>query len=407
MLINKKYLGLGLLGLGLASSTIAFANDSKLSSTGGLMFGSPKDAYWFKIGGQGKFDLTYIDGSDVNKGSEFRSNAALRSASLDLNGGFGEDFMYTLALDMSSDRSINITDAYITYKGIKTFGENFNVYLGQINPAFSLENTVSSKWLPFLERSLPATTFGPRQGVGAGFLKWGERYSFGATITVPKQGDETSTGKADLIGVGARLVYVHFKAAENQLFQVGVSAHTENKRTTTIFMPYPEARVRNSAAATVVTTGTSALQASRVTTFDVELSGQNGPLYGEVEYQRAKVNRHADQGGSLTFDGYHAQVAYVLTGESRTYKPELKHFAQVKPESEGGAWEIAARYSRINLKDKDIDGGDAKNITLGVNWYLTNNVKISANYIKSKLRAANSDTKRNLNIIGTRFQFVF
>ena len=46
-----------------------------------------------------------------------------------------------------------------------------------------------------------------------------------------------------------------------------------------------------------------------------------------------------------------------------------------------GAWQVAVRFSSVDLNDGDISGGDAENISLGLNWYATNNIRMSANYV--------------------------
>lgn len=44
-----------------------------------------------------------------------------------------------------------------------------------------------------------------------------------------------------------------------------------------------------------------------------------------------------------------------------------------------GTWEIAARYSYLNLNDGPIDGGRINDVTLGLNWYLNQYTKMQFN----------------------------
>jgi len=49
--------------------------------------------------------------------------------------------------------------------------------------------------------------------------------------------------------------------------------------------------------------------------------------------------------------------------------------------SSWGAWQVGARYSWTDFNDAGIQGGISHDWTLGVNWFLTSNFKIQANYI--------------------------
>jgi phosphate-selective porin OprO/OprP len=45
-----------------------------------------------------------------------------------------------------------------------------------------------------------------------------------------------------------------------------------------------------------------------------------------------------------------------------------------------GAWELAARYSTLDLNDAGVSGGEMDVYSLGVNWWLTSASQFSLNY---------------------------
>ena len=101
--------------------------------------------------------------------------------------------------------------------------------------------------------------------------------------------------------------------------------------------------------------------------------------------------------GDRSFWGCYVQASYFLTGENRLYDCRLGRLANtyVRPfttawlvrNEDGsldcgwGAWEIAARYSYLNLNDGPIQGGVEQGITIGLNWYLTSTWKIQFNWV--------------------------
>jgi phosphate-selective porin OprO/OprP len=97
-----------------------------------------------------------------------------------------------------------------------------------------------------------------------------------------------------------------------------------------------------------------------------------------------------------TFTGGYVQLAYTLTGENRGYdKPRgtlAREYLQGGPFTRAwfvrdenghlnwglGAWEIATRYSYVNLNDgtgfNRIQGGTMNGVSVALNWYLNTNV---------------------------------
>lgn len=70
-----------------------------------------------------------------------------------------------------------------------------------------------------------------------------------------------------------------------------------------------------------------------------------------------------------------------------------------------GAWELALRYSDIDLNDDIIKGGEASNITVGINWSTTSNTRFSMNYIR--INTEDSNIFGNPDILQFRAQIDF
>ena len=142
---------------------------------------------------------------------------------------------------------------------------------------------------------------------------------------------------------------------------------------------------------------------SRVDKIGLEAAYVNGRFSAQTEFVRQSLKRR--QGPDLSFDGYYAYASYFLTADSRPYSTSNASFGTVSPSSDKGAWEIAARISNLDLSDRDISGGEADIFTLGVNYYMTRNLRFTANYIMADSDdvAGNDDP----NALQLRMRFTF
>jgi hypothetical protein len=80
----------------------------------------------------------------------------------------------------------------------------------------------------------------------------------------------------------------------------------------------------------------------------------------QSEYLRTDLDMNSGS-SDPTFSGWYAEASYFLTGENRGYKPTTGRFERPKvkrpfrfSEDGWGAWQVAARYSALDLSDAGV-----------------------------------------------------
>ncbi len=121
--------------------------------------------------------------------------------------------------------------------------------------------------------------------------------------------------------------------------------------------------------------------ADTISRFGLEVAAQRGPYALQGEYMRADVGRGSGF-PDVHFNGWYISANWFLTGEQRRYIRNGGYFGGAKnPTHKYGAIALAARYSTIVLNSRDIRGGEENNVTLGVNWYVNEQMRVMVNYI--------------------------
>ena len=91
------------------------------------------------------------------------------------------------------------------------------------------------------------------------------------------------------------------------------------------------------------------------------------------------------QTGDPAFEGGDIIVAWLTTGETRSYNTVGHYFRGVSPKStviQGGpgAWEVVLKYSYTDLNGDSIQGGRFTRFTPMLNWHMTDNVRLEFAY---------------------------
>ncbi len=353
----------------------------------GLRFESRDSDFKLKIGGRiysdwgwmredSKVKRQVADG-DLLDGTEFRA------ARMYMSGSIYDEIDYKVQFDFAPS-STEFKDVYI---GFRHFPGGY-LKVGHFKEPFGLEELTSSRFMTFMERSL-ANAFVPDRNTGfmlsSPMLDNRSTWAVGIFRESAKydHGKQQSEGGYNITGRITALPWYEDDGAK--LLHVGVAYSLRDPKNTEQFKSRPEAHLAP------YFVDTTAIAANRTSLLGLEGALVNGPFSVQGEYMVAEVDQSGSSSGA-TLDGFYIQGSYFLTGEHRNYSTAKGAFGRVKPkenfrfgEKGLGAWEIATRYSQIDLSDSGINGGKLKDVTVGLNWHLNPNTRIMWNYIRSTL----------------------
>jgi len=172
---------------------------------------------------------------------------------------------------------------------------------------------------------------------------------------------------------------------------------------------------------------TGSLPTNHISQWGAEAAGNFLNFYGQAGYYDIEVDRapialttfavagtsHTQivQPSNNSFSGWYAQASWILTGEQKPYSvangaftaPKVAHPFGFGPDSGWGAFELAGRFSDLDLNSHALDttnvvttwpsgtnrtytfyntvrGGDQRILTAALNWYPNNFVKFALQY---------------------------
>jgi len=359
-----------LMGLVLAPAASA---DWKSKWSNGHKIESEDGAFKLKFGGRIQADYTFVDADDLLEPMTDGDGFEFRRARLFFSGTIYERVVFKAQYDFTGGEA-DFKDVYIGLK--QDWGE---VRFGHFKEYYSLEEQTSGKYLAFLERSLH-NAFSPSRNSGVGVHgKRGDKvnWGIGAFYDADDFGISTDEDNFNVTGrVAFRPIY---EDKGKKLLNIGLSVTQKDRASRLRFRSRPEAHF----SGRFVDTGNFAADDAFIV--NLEIAGVKDSFWYSAEY--AQVDVSTSVGPDPTFDAGYLEVGYFFGGNHRRFKTSSGAWDRQKPndvwgkDGGKGAWEIAFRYSTIDLTDESITGGEEDNWTLGLNWYPNPATRLMINFV--------------------------
>lgn len=359
-------------------------------------FGDDPQGLRVDIGGRLQFDGAVYDNDN---GTGFADGTNVRRARMSIDAFWGQYWSFDFTYDFSKDALEGIRDAFVRYTGVR----DLRLTAGHFKAPFGLERLTSVRDLPFMERSM-SSVFTPSRNLGFEVHKHRPDRTIAAAVYETGLGDDDTGGG---FGTAARTTWAPWHSA-GQILHIGTGvAHrfTETDQPV-VFAKSPETEVDN-----LKLVDTGILQANGYTQWNLEFAGAYGPLFWQAEYIQTRLYRAAN-GQDLEFDGWYISGGWFISGEHTDYNHEKGTFGRIKPGSNvfnggRGAWQLGARLSGLDLNDADVRGGNQKNLTLGLSWYLSPKVRLNTEYIKVLSIQGGAFANAEPALFQTRLQIIF
>jgi phosphate-selective porin OprO/OprP len=352
------------------------------------------------IGALTQFDMGgYFQNPNPNtQFPKLNDGVNLRRGRLYFTGKF-DDFTVNITPDFggSPDGTPTLFEANVNYTGIK----RVTATVGYFHPFVSLEDATFPGDLLFLERpsiiNIERSVAAGIQRASLGAKASTEDYFASAYLTGPLFGAQTNTllngEQVGFIGrLAARPYYdedwnIHAGFSGQTVFHPNINASgiPGVSRTTLSFGDQPELRIDFNR---LVNTGTLSARGASAYGGELGVSWRNFLLQGEYYQIGVTQSKLPDvPAPRLGFNGGYVEGSWVFTGEPHPY--DAKRAAWGRPEvdhpfslADGGigAWELAARYSTVDLNSNVVPGvsqsltggvygGQQQIAALALSWY--------------------------------------
>lgn len=434
---------LSVLLLILYSCTIYASAPNSISSSfenGYMVWESNSKSIRYWIDGRIMLDTWLIDNKQER--NAFGSGISTRRSRFSLKSKIHNKFYGEFDFDLA-DNDPKVKDMWIAYSPSSTS----LIKIGNHKVPFSLEGVTTSRWTSFMERAT-LNEFSPGRKLGLSYLNYSSSYfyHFGIFGDGPGEGAESSsevddidpvTGKTyetsrsrkESLTFGGRFAIRPFELS-NTIFHLGGSYYQQSLPKDGSVSQSLKFKIKpNIDGMNIAPLDTDKITSiKRIEGIGSEILLLSGGFMLQSEWVAVKLTSLSD--ATYNFSGVYFFTSYFLTDDKRTYSIADGELGPVSPRNKKtGALELALRFDYLNLNDRaaHLYGGRGIHLTVGVNWYMNDNVKIVLNCIyahydenatgpkkvyknndpSDNLKVDNLDGNDRLKIIALRFQYMF
>ena len=373
-----------------------------------LVIESPKSGYkfWFDVRAQA--DAAVFFGAP-DYADPIGNGTGIRRARFAVKGQINDKWYGEFDMDLANGLA-ELKDAIVRYTGIA----NTELQAGNFKENFSIQRNTTSRYLQFMERPMVCSALSPSRhiGINAKYAKdwlWFSTGLFSQVIAGQEEWQNVADNNKDFgrnsgYSFTTKLVFRPLYKLDNASLHIGAAY---SYRTTTTDLATGEwGTYRASARNSTSINRKKYLDTNNLPGFDhnnlwtVELAGHWNGLRYEAAYIGDNVHFKSDAADPTTknFGGWYAQAGFLLFGGHQQYDSRGGKYTKVDRGSDKiGDIELCARYENCNLNCGNVFGGASEAYTLGLNWYVNDNVKMVVNYqYNNNDRYANGKGKLNV-----------
>ena len=386
------------------------------SQDGFLVIESPKSDYKIWFDNRIQFDAGAFFGAP-EWADPIGNGVSIRRARFAIKAQVDKNWYGEFDMDLA-DGLVELKDAIVRFTGIP----NLELQAGNFKENFSIQRNSSSRYLMFMERPMVCSALAPSRHLGvnakydnpwiwasAGFFAQEGAGSEEITNVQDNNKDfgrgislKNNTGYA----VTTKLVLRPLGKLDNASLHIGAAY---SYRTTLLSAATGEwGTYRASARNSTSINRKKYLDTNNLKGYDhnnlwtVELAGHWGGFRFEGAYIGDNVVlKDNNTVTKLNLGGWYVQAGYLLFGGKQRYDSKGAKYTRAERGQKWGDLELCARYEfcDLNAPAQKVYGGSAEAYTVGLNWWVTNNVRMQLNYqFNNNDRYANGKDKLNVGL---------